>query len=96
MIQLPVLWLVRLFSPTITLDSCWKPSQSVKIQGHYPVPIHRQTALRDLPHRGGDLFVTERIAQRVLSLPMIPKITGSNWRTCRPAGQAWSQPLPQH
>ena len=43
---------------------------------HYPVPIHRQTAFRDLPHRDCDLFVTERIAQRVLSLPMFPTISG--------------------
>jgi dTDP-4-amino-4,6-dideoxygalactose transaminase len=43
---------------------------------HYPVPIHRQTAFRDLTHRDCDLFVTERIAQRVLSLPMFPTISG--------------------
>jgi dTDP-4-amino-4,6-dideoxygalactose transaminase len=47
----------------------------IQTQSHYPVPIHRQTAFRDLPHRDGDLFVTERIAQRVLSLPMFPTIS---------------------
>jgi dTDP-4-amino-4,6-dideoxygalactose transaminase len=46
----------------------------IETQIHYPVPIHRQAAFRDLPHRDGDLFVTERIAQRVLSLPMFPEI----------------------
>jgi dTDP-4-amino-4,6-dideoxygalactose transaminase len=43
---------------------------------HYRVPIHRQAAFRDLPHRNGDLSVTERVAQRVLSLPMFPTISG--------------------
>lgn len=43
---------------------------------HYPVPIHRQIAFRDFPHRNGDLFVTERTAQRVLSLPMFSTISG--------------------
>jgi len=43
---------------------------------HYPLPIHRQIAFRDLPHRDCDLFVTESVAQRVLSLPMFPSISG--------------------
>jgi len=47
----------------------------IQTQSHYPVPIHRQPAFRDLPHRDGDLFVTERTAQRVLSLPMFPTIS---------------------
>lgn len=41
---------------------------------HYPVPIHRQVAFRDLLHRDEDLSVTEHIVQRVLSLPMFPTI----------------------
>lgn len=48
----------------------------IETQIHYPVPIHRQAAYRHLPHREGDLFVTEHIAQRVLSLPMFPAISG--------------------
>lgn len=42
---------------------------------HYPVPIHKQAAIRDLPHRNCDLQVTECLAQLVLSLPMFPTIT---------------------
>ncbi len=48
----------------------------IETQSHYPVPIHRQAAFRELPHRDGDLFVTERIARRVLSLPMFSTISG--------------------
>jgi len=47
----------------------------VETQIHYPVPIHRQTAFRDLPHRNEDLSVTEHIVHRVLSLPIFPTIS---------------------
>jgi dTDP-4-amino-4,6-dideoxygalactose transaminase len=50
--------------------------RGIETLSHYPVPIHRQTACRELPHRDGDLFVTEHIAQRVLSLPMFSTISG--------------------
>jgi len=42
---------------------------------HYPVPIHKQAAICDLPHRSCDLPSTEFLAQRVLSLPMFPTIS---------------------
>ena len=42
---------------------------------HYPVPIHKQAAICDLPHRSCDLPITECLAQRVLSLPMFPTIS---------------------
>lgn len=38
---------------------------------HYPTPIHQQPAYEDIG-RTGDLSVTERIADRILSLPMHP------------------------
>jgi dTDP-4-amino-4,6-dideoxygalactose transaminase len=37
---------------------------------HYPVPIHLQPAARDLNHKAGDFPVTERQAQRILTLPI--------------------------
>ncbi len=37
---------------------------------HYPVPCHLQPAFRNIKHRCGDLTVTERMASRILSLPM--------------------------
>ncbi|MCC7273785.1 MAG: DegT/DnrJ/EryC1/StrS family aminotransferase, partial [Alphaproteobacteria bacterium] len=37
---------------------------------HYPVPIHLQPAARALGHRAGDFPVTERQAERILTLPV--------------------------
>jgi dTDP-4-amino-4,6-dideoxygalactose transaminase len=37
---------------------------------HYPVPIHLQPAAHDLGYRRGDFPVTERQAERILSLPI--------------------------
>ncbi len=39
---------------------------------HYPVPLHRQQAYRDVPVVAGPLTNTEEAATRVLSLPMYP------------------------
>ena len=37
---------------------------------HYPIPIHLQPVCRTLGYKPGDLPVTERQAQRILSLPV--------------------------
>jgi dTDP-4-amino-4,6-dideoxygalactose transaminase len=42
---------------------------------HYPVPIHLMTVGRGLGHRDGDFPVCERLAGRVLSLPIYPELT---------------------
>jgi dTDP-4-amino-4,6-dideoxygalactose transaminase len=42
---------------------------------HYPVPIHKQAALQGVAHRDCGLSATERIAERVLSLPVFPTIS---------------------
>ncbi len=42
---------------------------------HYPVPIHLQEASKFLGYREGDLPVTEKVAQEILSLPMYPELT---------------------
>ncbi len=42
---------------------------------YYPVPLHRQTAYRVYPCAGGELKITDRLAQEVLSLPMHPYLT---------------------
>jgi dTDP-4-amino-4,6-dideoxygalactose transaminase len=39
---------------------------------HYPVPVHRQPAYRALGYRDGDFPVTERSADRIISLPIYP------------------------
>ena len=42
---------------------------------HYPIPIHLQPAYRHLGYRPGDFPVTERAAERILSLPMYAELT---------------------
>lgn len=42
---------------------------------HYPVPIHLQAAYRELGYRAGSMPVTERLAPRLVSLPMFPEMT---------------------
>jgi dTDP-4-amino-4,6-dideoxygalactose transaminase len=42
---------------------------------HYPIPGHLQVAARAWSEVPGSLPVTERLAERVLSLPMYPELT---------------------
>lgn len=42
---------------------------------HYPTPVHLQKAHADLNYRRGDLPVSERAAETVLSIPMFPELT---------------------
>jgi dTDP-4-amino-4,6-dideoxygalactose transaminase len=42
---------------------------------HYPLPLHLQKAYAHLGVGPGSLPVTERVAQRILSLPMFPELT---------------------
>lgn len=42
---------------------------------HYPVPIHRQIASMGVGRVVGSMAVTERISDRILSLPMFPELT---------------------
>jgi dTDP-4-amino-4,6-dideoxygalactose transaminase len=42
---------------------------------HYPIPVHRQPALADVPHRvQGELPVTDALAATCLSLPIYPEL----------------------
>ncbi len=41
---------------------------------HYRKPAHRQPALRGVPHRCGDLEVTEAACRELLSLPIYPEL----------------------
>lgn len=42
---------------------------------HYPVPIHLQPACEHYGYRRGSLPITERVAERIVSLPMYPELT---------------------
>ncbi len=42
---------------------------------HYPVPMSLQPAFKNLGHRVGDFPVSERMAERILSLPLYPELS---------------------
>ena len=42
---------------------------------HYPIPLHRQRAYKDLGYKVGDFPVCEKIAAEIVSLPMFPNLT---------------------
>jgi dTDP-4-amino-4,6-dideoxygalactose transaminase len=43
---------------------------------HYPMPLHLQPAFRYLGYKPGDFPVAEQAAQRVISIPVYPELTG--------------------
>src|SRR3989338_202341 len=49
--------------------------RGIGTQIHYPIPVHLQDAAQFLGYREGELPVTERVANEVLSLPMYPELT---------------------
>jgi dTDP-4-amino-4,6-dideoxygalactose transaminase len=50
--------------------------QGVECLIHYPVPVHLQKAYGSKHWKQGDFPLTERLAGRILSLPIFPGITG--------------------
>jgi len=44
---------------------------------HYPIPVHLQEAFNDQGYKPGDLPITERVANTLLSLPMFPHMSDS-------------------
>ncbi len=42
---------------------------------YYPKPMHKQTAFSDLPDRSGELQVSSKLSDTVLSIPMHPYLT---------------------
>jgi len=49
--------------------------RGIGAQIHYPVPIHLQESAQFLGYRQGDLPVTERLCDEVLSLPLYAELT---------------------
>ena len=54
---------------------------------HYPIPIHLQPAYASLGCKAGDLPVTERLCERVLSLPLFAELTDAQQRAVADAIQ---------
>ena len=50
-------------------------ARSIQTGVHYPIPIHLQPAYAALGYKAGDLPVTERLSERVLSLPLFAELT---------------------
>jgi dTDP-4-amino-4,6-dideoxygalactose transaminase len=48
---------------------------------HYPIPIHLQPAAASLGHKRGDFPVTERQAERILTLPVHPSLKPEQIKT---------------
>ncbi len=49
-------------------------SQGIGAQIHYPVPIHLQKAYEHLGYKRGSFPVAEKLANRIISLPMYPEL----------------------
>lgn len=47
----------------------------IATQIYYPIPLHLQSAYKNLDYKEGDFPVTEKIAKEILSLPMFPELT---------------------
>lgn len=45
---------------------------------HYPIPLHLQKAYKSLGYAPGDFPVSEKLAERILSLPMFPGLSGGD------------------
>jgi dTDP-4-amino-4,6-dideoxygalactose transaminase len=50
--------------------------EGIETNVHYPIPVHLQPACTQYGYRRGMLPVTEAAAERIVSLPMYPELTG--------------------
>jgi dTDP-3-amino-3,4,6-trideoxy-alpha-D-glucose transaminase len=64
-------------------------SRGIAAAVHYPVPIHRTEAYAELGLGRGSMPVAERQAQRVLSLPLFPGMTGQDVAAVAAAVHDW-------
>jgi dTDP-4-amino-4,6-dideoxygalactose transaminase len=85
---------LELQADTPGADSCWHlfvvsiphrdaVQQSLEQAGigtgiHYPIPVHLQPSMAPWSHGAGSLAVTERLADRILSLPMCPTLDATH------------------
>ena len=60
------------FSVTVEIET---GRASIGVNCHYPIPIHLQRAYEHFGYKGGDLPVSEALADEFLSLPLFPGMT---------------------
>lgn len=60
-------------------DAChdFMRENGIMVQVHYPNMVHLQPCYNDLGYKRGDFPVTERLCERILSLPIYPGLTDS-------------------
>jgi dTDP-4-amino-4,6-dideoxygalactose transaminase len=68
----------------------WLQQMGVGSLVHYPIPPHRQHAYRELGYAEGAFPVAERLAARVVSLPIGPQMSMSDAGHVVDAVNAWS------
>jgi dTDP-4-amino-4,6-dideoxygalactose transaminase len=49
-------------------------AKGIGAQIHYPIPIHLQKAYKHLGYKEGSFPVSEKLAKRIISLPMFPEL----------------------
>jgi dTDP-4-amino-4,6-dideoxygalactose transaminase len=49
-------------------------AKGIGAQIHYPIPIHLQKAYKHLGYKAGSFPVSEKLAKRIISLPMFPEL----------------------
>jgi len=49
-------------------------ARGIGAQIHYPIPIHLQKAYKHLGYNQGSFPVAEKLAKRIISLPMFPEL----------------------
>jgi dTDP-4-amino-4,6-dideoxygalactose transaminase len=67
-------------------------ARGIQTRVHYPLPVHQQEAYADLGYPTGAFPVSERLARRVLSLPMYPELSDEQARVIADAVRALAAP----
>lgn len=67
------LYVVRVKNRDAVLEAM--KAKGIGVLIHYPIPIHLQPAFADAGYKKGNLPVSEKAAQEILSLPMFPHMT---------------------
>ncbi len=67
------LYVVEVQNRSETISNLQKKGVSTGI--HYPIPMHLQPACRELNYKKGSYPVSEKVSERIISLPIYPEIS---------------------